>query len=315
MSSFGDFIRSVREKKGLTVTEVAEAAGINHSHLSRIENGERNPPKPITLNKLAKILGIPYKTMLKEAGALDDLDESEIDAHFNSIDSNERLNAEILKLFSRIKLISGVKKSEVHKDVISAIIRTIAATKVKFKFNISTDLSDPAQEQELVKKITDETRDEKFKMVLIENLNKLLDEHLSSTNLYTPVDDLIQIPIYGEIRAGYNSLAREEIVGYEVTSRSSLGDGEHFYLIVKGDSMIEEGIHEGMRVLVRKQHYCENGKIGVVIVDGEEGTLKRVFYDGDNVILQASNRHIPPRSYPINEVMIQGQVKKVEFDV
>ncbi|MNP46715.1 LexA repressor [compost metagenome] len=79
--------------------------------------------------------------------------------------------------------------------------------------------------------------------------------------------------------------------------------------------MIEEGIAEGMRVLVRKQRTCQHGKIGVVIVNGDEGTLKRVYYDDDNIILQAANRHIPPKSYPIDEVMIQGQVVKVEFDV
>ncbi|MNW15587.1 LexA repressor [compost metagenome] len=79
--------------------------------------------------------------------------------------------------------------------------------------------------------------------------------------------------------------------------------------------MIDEGIAEGMRVLVRKQRTCQHGKIGVVIVNGDEGTLKRVYYDDDNVILQASNKSIPPRVYPLDEVMIQGQVVQVQFDV
>ncbi|MEK5480344.1 S24 family peptidase [Paenibacillus sp. FSL R5-0407] len=127
--------------------------------------------------------------------------------------------------------------------------------------------------------------------------------------------EMVQIPIYGEIRAGYNSLAQQDIIGYEIVAKDSVSDGDYFFLIVKGDSMIEEGIAEGMRVLVRKQRTCQHGKIGVVIVNGDEGTLKRVFYDNDNVILQAANRHIPPKSYPIDEVMIQGQVVKVEFDV
>ncbi|MGG6309847.1 LexA family transcriptional regulator [Paenibacillus macerans] len=127
--------------------------------------------------------------------------------------------------------------------------------------------------------------------------------------------DLVQIPIYGEIRAGYNSLAQQDIIGYEIVSRDAVSDGEYFYLIVKGDSMIDEGIAEGMRVLVRKQRTCQHGKIGVVIVNGDEGTLKRVYYEDDNVILQAANRNIPPKVYPIDEVMIQGQVKQVVFDV
>lgn len=127
--------------------------------------------------------------------------------------------------------------------------------------------------------------------------------------------EMIKIPVYGEIRAGYNSLAQQDIIGYEIVSKDSVADGEYFFLIVKGDSMIEEGIREGMRVLVRKQRTCQHGKIGVVVVNGDEGTLKRVFYEDDNVILQASNRNIPPRVYPIEDVMIQGQVTQVIFDV
>ncbi|WP_367272674.1 helix-turn-helix domain-containing protein [Paenibacillus tritici] len=127
--------------------------------------------------------------------------------------------------------------------------------------------------------------------------------------------EMVQIPIYGEIRAGYNSLVHEDVVGYEIVAKDSISDGEYFFLIVKGDSMIEEGISEGMRVLVKKQRYCQHGKIGVVIVNGEEGTLKRVFYEGDNIILQAANKSIPPKVFPIDEVLIQGQVTKVEFDV
>lgn len=127
--------------------------------------------------------------------------------------------------------------------------------------------------------------------------------------------ELVRIPIFGEIKAGYNSLAQQDVIGYEIVSKDSVADGEYFFLIVKGDSMIEEGIREGMRVLVRKQRTCQHGKIGVVVVNGDEGTLKRVYYEDDNVILQAANRNIPPRVYPIDEVMIQGQVTQVVFDV
>ncbi|MEX2462028.1 MAG: S24 family peptidase [Paenibacillaceae bacterium] len=141
-----------------------------------------------------------------------------------------------------------------------------------------------------------------------------LKPEIQPKNIISDVE-LIQIPIYGEIRAGYDSLAAENIVGYEKVSKDTVKDGVYFYLIVKGDSMIDEGIREGMRVLVKSQNTCEHGKIGIILVNGDEGTLKRVFYDKNNVILQASNKDIPPRVLPIHEVRIQGQVKKVEFDV
>ncbi|MNM84751.1 LexA repressor [compost metagenome] len=143
-----------------------------------------------------------------------------------------------------------------------------------------------------------------------ESINPSKTFELDSTTV-----EMVQIPIYGEIRAGYNSLAQQEVIGYEIVAKDNVSDGEYFFLVVKGDSMIEEGIREGMRVLVKKQNTCQQGKIGVVIVNGDEGTLKRIFYEGDNIILQAANKNIPPRILPIEDVMIQGQVTKVEFDV
>lgn len=127
--------------------------------------------------------------------------------------------------------------------------------------------------------------------------------------------DFIQIPIYGEIKAGYDFLGEQNVIGYEITSKSSISDGEYFYLKVKGDSMIDDGIIDGCKVLVRKQGHVENGKIGVVIVNGEEATLKRVFYDGDKIILQASNKSIPPKTFELNDVLIQGQVRSYVVDL
>lgn len=128
-------------------------------------------------------------------------------------------------------------------------------------------------------------------------------------------EELVKIPIVGTIKAGYNLIAEQQIVGYELVSKNTVEEGQYFYLIVKGDSMIEEDIREGHRVLVKSQDFVENGKIGVVLVNGDEATLKRVYYQDNHVILQASNKNIPPRILPIEEVRIQGQVKKVEFDV
>ncbi|GAA4880021.1 transcriptional repressor LexA [Paenibacillus vulneris] len=135
------------------------------------------------------------------------------------------------------------------------------------------------------------------------------------TNRVVNDDSVIKIPIYGTIKAGYDYVAEQNIVGYTFASKKEISDGEYFYLIVKGDSMIDEGIREGFKVLVKKQTFVENGKIGVVIVNGDEATLKRVYYDGDKVILQASNKNIPPRILSIQDVFIQGQVKMVVFDV
>lgn len=127
--------------------------------------------------------------------------------------------------------------------------------------------------------------------------------------------EIVQIPIYGEIKAGYDSIGEQNVIGYEITSRDSVSNGDYFYLIVKGDSMIEDGIIEGCKVLVRRQSTVSNGKVAVVLVNDEEATLKRVFYDGDTVILQAANKRIPPKTYDISDIRIQGQVKSYVVDL
>lgn len=130
-------------------------------------------------------------------------------------------------------------------------------------------------------------------------------------------DDFVYIPVLGRIKAGYNLIAEQNIIGYSPVPKNEVKDGEYFFLEVTGDSMIEERIREGSRVLVRKQNYVDNGKIAVVLVNGDEATLKRVYYqnDGKTVILQAANSRIPPVVMPADEARIQGQVVKVEFDV
>lgn len=130
-------------------------------------------------------------------------------------------------------------------------------------------------------------------------------------------DDFVYLPVLGRIKAGYNLVAEQNIIGYSPVPKNEVKGGEYFFLEVTGDSMIEEGIREGSRVLVRKQNYVDNGKIAVVLVNGDEATLKRVYYqnDGKTVILQAANSRIPPVVLPADEARIQGQVVKVEFDV
>lgn len=124
------------------------------------------------------------------------------------------------------------------------------------------------------------------------------------------------LPVIGTIKAGYDLYADQQVIERQIIDQEEVPDGEYFYLVVKGDSMIEDRIMDGDRVLVRRQDYVENGQIAVVLINNDEATLKRVFYqDNDLVVLQASNRHIPPRVFPVKDVLIQGQVVKVEFDI
>lgn len=141
------------------------------------------------------------------------------------------------------------------------------------------------------------------------------------TNIVLPPikepEKLTTLPIIGEIRAGFPTLAQENIIGYEEIPLTWLCSGEYFVLQVVGDSMVDARIMPGDKVLVRVQSDCENGQIAVITIDDIEpvATLKRVFFNGDKVELVPENRKYPRMVYDANQITIRGIVKKVIFDV
>lgn len=95
----------------------------------------------------------------------------------------------------------------------------------------------------------------------------------------------VKIPVLGVVRAGLPMDAVENIIDYEEISEEMARQGEFFALQIKGDSM-EPRIKEGDVVIVRKQPTVENGEIAIVLVNGDEATVKRVqrFDGGINLI-------------------------------
>lgn len=118
----------------------------------------------------------------------------------------------------------------------------------------------------------------------------------------------VELPFYGRIAAGQPI---EAVAGDETLSvpHHLLGRrrGEHYVLEVVGDSMIDEGIHEGDLVIVLQRELAEPGDMVVALV-GSDATLKRFFPEGDTVRLQPANPHMQPIRVPAREVRVQGIV-------
>ena len=111
----------------------------------------------------------------------------------------------------------------------------------------------------------------------------------------------VMIPVLGYVRAGIPIEAVEEILDYEEISKEDAAKGEHFGLVVKGDSM-EPRFADGDIVIVRKQETVENGEIAVVLVNGDDATVKR-FYRSDNGIkLVSTNPKYDPFFFTPDEV-------------
>lgn len=103
----------------------------------------------------------------------------------------------------------------------------------------------------------------------------------------TPLPDRpMPLPVLGKISAGLPLLASEDIIGYDYAPSSNLKSGhEYFYLIVNGDSMNLK-FKDGDRLLIQKQECLENGEIGVIMVNGDDATVKRFRTENEMVILE-----------------------------
>ena len=87
-----------------------------------------------------------------------------------------------------------------------------------------------------------------------------------------------------------------------------IGQGDHYALEVKGDSMIEAGILDGDTVVIRRGDSCNNGEIIVALVDDEEATLKRFRRKGASVALEAANPAYETRIFGPDRVRVQGKL-------
>lgn len=67
-TQFGSYLKSVRERKKISINQLALDSGISNAQISRIENGLRGIPKPETIRKLADALKVPYEEMMSQAG-------------------------------------------------------------------------------------------------------------------------------------------------------------------------------------------------------------------------------------------------------
>jgi repressor LexA len=82
---------------------------------------------------------------------------------------------------------------------------------------------------------------------------------------------------------------------------------DHYVLRVVGDSMIEEGIHDGDLVVVRRRDQAAPGEMVVALI-GDDATLKRIYPEGPTVRLQPANAGMQPMHVPADQVRVQGVV-------
>ena len=128
---------------------------------------------------------------------------------------------------------------------------------------------------------------------------------------YETTGDFISVPVLGRVAAGEPILAVEQAEDTVKVDRVLLGGHrEVFALRIVGESMIEDGIHDGDYVFVKKSAVARDGEIVIALVENE-ATCKRIFRESERVRLQPANASMEPiyvHASDFRETMIIGTV-------
>jgi repressor LexA len=119
------------------------------------------------------------------------------------------------------------------------------------------------------------------------------------------------VPLVGDVAAGVNVLAQENVEDLVPLPMDFTGDGELFMLRVRGNSMIDAGILDGDFVVCRQQVTADNGDIVIAGIPGDEATIKTFTKSGAKITLTPSNSSMKPMVFENGEVSVYGKLVTV----
>ena len=141
-------------------------------------------------------------------------------------------------------------------------------------------------------------------------INKQKSRGLEVTGKRLTSRDVVRVPLIGSVTAGIPKLAVEdndESV-YLPQNLFSRVDENTFMLTVEGTSMIEIGINDGDKIIVKQQSTARNGQVIVALIGDEMSTVKRFYHENDKIRLHPENRFMQDKIYSPEEIKILGIV-------
>ncbi|MBG0917183.1 MULTISPECIES: transcriptional repressor LexA [Exiguobacterium] len=119
-------------------------------------------------------------------------------------------------------------------------------------------------------------------------------------------ESVMYVPVIGKVTAGTPITAIENVEEHFPLPAHIVGSDNVYMLSVSGDSMINAGILDGDRVLVRQQSTADNGEIVVAMTEEGEATVKRIYKEASKVRLQPENDELEAMYF--DNVSILGKV-------
>ena len=146
--------------------------------------------------------------------------------------------------------------------------------------------------------------------------NECKTDKINEVNISETLDSkkIRLIPVFESVSAGFGARADERVIDYLPLFIEHDYDAENTLAIkVKGDSMYPK-IEDGDIVAVRKQSDIENGNIVVILVDNDEGLVKKIYQDRDKIRLVSINPEYPDKIFKGEEIYrlrVVGVVKQI----
>lgn len=303
---FLSILNKLKESFG-SQNKMAEALGISSSYITKIyDENTKNPPAPEYLKKIAdNSKGITtYEELMEVCGYIEKKDRA------NDLPSKiNKLNEDKIKLEKEYnKLNLNNEESKIIKDYKKQFKKIVEyhCNSLDYNYNLkdlqithewltneeeknfnnilypkskNVDSNKLINAYEILKKI-DNIKDE----------IKATKDYIKNTNINITQNNYKRIPVLGSVPAGIPIELIEDIIDYEDISEEMLKGGkEYFALKVKGTSMWPKYL-DGDTIIVLKQNDCESGQDAIVMVNGDDGTFKRVIKKDTGITLEPINQ-------------------------
>ncbi len=118
--------------------------------------------------------------------------------------------------------------------------------------------------------------------------------------------EITSLPVIGNVAAGQPIFAEENVESYFPVPAELIPNGEpSFILKVRGESMINAGIHDGDQIFVQSCREARNGQMVVALID-DSATVKTFYKENGHIRLQPENDAMEP--IIVNDCQILGRV-------
>lgn len=297
IKKFSDILQKISDSYS-SISEFAEKSEVNRTYLSKYINQKLDsPPTPKILEKIANSSRgiVSYSDLMSICGYIDENKVKNLYVNNYKILPYTYDDAMGINLFNNL--------NEKEKKILSNMLLEMSNNNSKFKtngkFNIDKYLSNlnSVSKEKIMNnylKMKD-AQNKMFHTILeteetLDELNHNIDNSAKQIKILNEYkyNNLHMCPVYGQISAGQPNWAEECLEGYLPIDPNLMGiinPDECFFLRVKGESM-NQLIKNGAYALIRKQDIVENGEIAVVLVNGDEATLKKFTQHGDVIVLE-----------------------------